>query len=115
MTEAEKQELINYIVQYLIDNSQTVSGIPLTDTLENISSLPAIRQAVGQEEEVVRAPLSLLAPQLRYNSETKFVQYKYSDGEWIDLFDTTTIGGDVSIKDGIPVFDQIAQPENKPS
>ena len=43
MTEAEKQELINYIVQYLIDNSQTVSGIPLTDTLENISSLPAIR------------------------------------------------------------------------
>lgn len=93
MTDAEKQEIINEIVAYLIANSQQVSGIPIATSLENISSLPAIKQVPGSEDEVVRAPISLLVPELRFNEQTFYIQYRNGDGLWINLFYTGDIHG----------------------
>lgn len=93
MTDAEKQEIVNEIVAYLIANSQQVSGIPIATNLDDISSLPAIKQVLGQEDEVVRAPISLLVPSLRFDEQTFYIQYRNGDGPWINLFYTGDIHG----------------------
>ena len=44
MTQAEKEALRDYIVSYLIANSQTINGLPDVTSLDGISSFPVIQQ-----------------------------------------------------------------------
>lgn len=85
MTDQEKQELINEIVAYLIENSQQISDIEISDSLSGISSMPAIKSG-APEDIMVRVPLGLLVPELRYNESSGYIQYRKSEGDWIDLY-----------------------------
>lgn len=82
------QELIE-IKNYLIQNSQQVSDIPEVQSTSGVDSLPAIKSQVGQDDQVVRVPLTLLSPQLRMNG--KILQYKNPEGQWINIYDFSTI------------------------
>lgn len=85
MTEEERQQLINDIIDILVADSQQVSDIEIVNSLNNISSLPAIKSGTT-EDSVVRAPISLLIPEMRYDNATNYVQYKQSGGEWTNLY-----------------------------
>lgn len=82
------QELIE-IKNYLIQNSQQVSDIPEVDSTFGVSSIPAIKIQSGQDDQVVRVPITLLSPQLRMNGQ--ILQYKNPDGQWVNIYDFSTI------------------------
>ena len=85
MTDQEKQELINEIVAYLIENSQQISDIEISDSLDGISSMPAIKSG-APEDIMVRVPLGLLVPELRHDESSGYIQYRKPEGDWIDLY-----------------------------
>lgn len=85
MTDQEKQELRNEIIAYLIENSQQISDIEIADSLSGISSMPAIKSG-APEDIMVRVPLGLLVPELRYDESSGYIQYRKSEGDWIDLY-----------------------------
>lgn len=84
MTEEEKTLLINEIVDYLISHSQSVEGIPEATDLDGVSSLPAIKEILNEESQVVRIPLTSILPKFRYANG--YVQYKYLNSNWVNLF-----------------------------
>lgn len=83
-----EQELIE-IKNYLISNSQQVSDIPEVQDTSGVSSLPAIKVQNGQDDQVVRVPLTLLSPVLRMDGQ--ILQYKNPDGIWTNVFDFSSI------------------------
>ena len=83
MTEEEKNQLKNEIIQYLIENSQTVEQIPTVNSLNGIDSFPALKSTEGQEDQVVRAPILLLQPQFR--TKDGYIQYKFGESELINM------------------------------
>ena len=85
MTDQEKQELRNEIIAYLIENSQQISDIEIADSLSGVSSMPAIKSG-APEDIMVRVPLGLLVPELRYDESSGYIQYRKSEGDWIDLY-----------------------------
>lgn len=85
MTDQEKQELRNEIVAYLIENSQQISDIEISDSLDGISSMPAIKSGTP-EDIMVRVPLGLLVPELRHDESSGYIQYRKPEGDWIDLY-----------------------------
>lgn len=91
MTEEEKNQLKNEIIQYLIENSQTVEQIPTVNSLNGIDSFPALKSTEGQEDQVVRAPILLLQPQFR--TQYGYIQYKFGESEWINMLYVGDIGG----------------------
>lgn len=91
MTEEEKNQLKNEIIQYLIENSQTVEQIPTVNSLNGIDSFPALKSTEGQEDQVVRAPILLLQPQFR--TQGGYIQYKFGESEWINMLYVGDIGG----------------------
>ena len=84
MTEEEKTILINEIVDYLISNSQSVEGIPIVESLDGISSFPAIKDHIDKESDVVRISIDSILPEFRFINGR--IQYRFTDKEWIDLF-----------------------------
>ena len=84
MTEEEKSILINEIVDYLISNSQSVEGIPIIESLDGVSSFPAIKDHINEESDVVRISINSILPEFRFINGR--IQYKFTDREWIDLF-----------------------------
>lgn len=84
MTEEEKAILINEIVDYLISNSQSVEGIPIIESLDGVSSFPAIKDHINEESDVVRISINSILPEFRFINGR--IQYKFTDREWIDLF-----------------------------
>ena len=91
MTEEEKNQLKNEIIQYLIENSQTVEQIPTVNSLNGIDSFPALKSVEGQDDQVVRAPILLLTPQFR--TQDGYIQYKFGESEWINMLYVGDIGG----------------------
>lgn len=85
MTEQELIEIKNYLIQ----NSQQVSDIPEVNSTSGVSSIPAIKIQSGQDDQVVRVPITLLSPQLRMNGQ--LLQYKNPDGQWDNVYDFSTI------------------------
>ena len=88
MTEEEKTLLINEIVDYLISHSQSVEGIPIQGNLDGVSSFPAIKEILNEESQVVRVSLDSILPEFRYYNG--HVQYRFSSGNWINLFQVST-------------------------
>ena len=84
MTEEEKTILINEIVDYLISNSQSVEGIPIVESLDGISSFPAIKDHIDKESDVVRISIDSILPEFRFINGR--IQYRFTDKKWIDLF-----------------------------
>ena len=77
MTEEEKAILINEIVDYLISNSQSVEGIPIIESLDGVSSFPAIKDHINEESDVVRISINSILPEFRFINGR--IQYKFTD------------------------------------
>ena len=88
MTEEEKTLLINEIADYLISHSQSVEGILEATDLDGVSSLPAIKEILNEESQVVRIPLTSILPKFRYANG--YLQYRYLNSNWVNLFKVST-------------------------
>ena len=106
MTDQEKQELRNEIVAYLIENSQQISDIEISDSLDGISSMPAIKSG-APEDIMVRVPLGLLVPELRHDESSGYIQYRKSEGDWIDLYTPESGPSSFTYKSDYPVIKDV--------
>ena len=106
MTDQEKQELRNEIIAYLIENSQQISDIEISDSLAGISSMPAIKSGVP-EDVMVRVPLGLLVPEFRYDESSGYIQYRKSEGDWIDLYTPESGPNSFTYKSDYPIIKDV--------
>lgn len=106
MTDQEKQELINEIVAYLIENSQQISDIEISDSLDGISSMPAIKSG-APEDIMVRVPLGLLVPELRHDESSGYIQYRKPEGDWIDLYIPESGSNTFTYKSDYPIIKDV--------
>ena len=84
MTQTEKEEIRNYIVSYLIANSQTLNGLADVTSLEGISSFPVIQQQDGGNYVAKKVPFDMMITEFRYNSG--YIQYKdLTTGNWVNI------------------------------
>ena len=84
MTQTEKEQIRDYIISYLIANSQTINGLPDVTSLEGISSFPVIQQQDGNNYIAKKVPFDMIIPKFRYNSG--YIQYKdLITGNWINI------------------------------
>ena len=84
MTQTEKEALRDYIVSYLIANSQTINGLSDVTALEGISSFPVIQQQDGSNYVAKKVPFNMMITDFRYNSG--YIQYKdLTTGNWINI------------------------------
>jgi hypothetical protein len=84
MTQTEKDALRDYIVSYLIANSQTINGLPDVTSLDGISSFPVIQQQEGNKYIAKKVPFNMMITEFRYNSG--YIQYKdLTTGAWINI------------------------------
>ena len=84
MIQTEKEALRDYIVSYLIANSQTINGLSDVTSLEGISSFPVIQQQDGSNYVAKKVPFNMMITDFRYNSG--YIQYKdLTTGNWINI------------------------------
>ena len=84
MTQTEKEVLRDYIVSYLIANSQTINGLSDVTSLEGISSFPVIQQQDGSNYVAKKVPFNMMITDFRYNSG--YIQYKdLTTRNWINI------------------------------
>ena len=84
MTQTEKEALRDYIVSYLIANSQTINGLPDVTSLDGISSFPVIQQQDGNKYIAKKVPFDMMITEFRYNAG--YIQYKdLTTGNWINI------------------------------
>ena len=96
MIQTEKEVLRDYIVSYLIANSQTINGLPDVTSLEGISSFPVIQQQDGNNYIAKKVPFDMIIPKFRYNSG--YIQYKdLITGNWINIISKTELEQDIDL------------------
>ena len=84
MTQTEKEQIRDYVISYLIANSQTINGLPDVTSLEGISSFPVIQKQNGNNYIAKKVPFDMMITEFRYNSG--YIQYKdLTTGNWINI------------------------------
>ena len=94
MTQTEKEALRDYIVSYLIANSQTINGLSDVTSLEGISSFPVIQQQDGSNYVAKKVPFNMMITEFRYDSG--YIQYKdLVTGQWINLLSIEELANNI--------------------
>ena len=96
MTQTEKEQIRDYVISYLIANSQTINGLPDVTSLEGISSFPVIQQQDGNNYIAKKVPFDMIIPKFRYNSG--YIQYKdLITGNWINILSSIEIEQNIDL------------------
>ena len=96
MTQMEKEQIRDYVISYLIANSQTINGLPDVTSLEGISSFPVIQQQDGNNYIAKKVPFDMIIPKFRYNSG--YIQYKdLITGNWINIISSIELEQNIDL------------------
>lgn len=107
MTQTEKEALRDYIVSYLIANSQTINGLPDVTSLDGISSFPVVQQQEGNKYIAKKVPFNMMITEFRYDSG--YIQYKdLTNGTWINIISDVELAEKIDLSRYVNVdMDQI--------
>ena len=104
MTQSEKDSLRDYIVSYLIANSQTVNNLPDVTSLSGISSFPVIQQINGSNYIAKKVPFDMMITDFRYDSG--YIQYKdLTTGNWINIISDEELASKIDLTNYVKLSD----------
>ena len=105
MTQAEKDSLRDYIISYIIANSQSINNAERIEQLNSNTDFFVIEKGSDNKYHIKKASSSIMKTDFRFDYESNYIQCKdLATGQWINLLSIEELANNIDLNNYVIIW-----------